>query len=805
MRQLQLAIRNLRRTPAFTVAAALTLALGIGLATAVFTVAHTLLVRELPVRDQDRLVVLWGRTPDGRFDHYPVSLGAGRELLQSSRTLAGAAFVAYEGAWPTPIVEGDRLTRLRRALVSGEFFEVLGARPLLGRTLTPEDDRTGAAPVLVLSYGAWQRHFGGDPQVLGRSIVLHETGVAHTIVGVMPPGLDYPRQTDMWAALVPVRGEFGPNAALATVDVVGRLTTGATPEHARGELEAFFERADSPVWQRDLQGAAHTLPTLVLGDTRPAVIAFAAAAALLLVITCVNVATLLVARGMARRREIAVRTALGATRRRLMAHLLTESAVLAVAGGALGIFVAWASVRGFVAIAPAGTPRLDEIAIDGTAVLGAIGVTTLAMLLFALAPAMTSSQMAPHDVLRADPRQSASRRSRLTTEALVALQMALALVVLSAAALVTTSLVRLERADLSFEPTRLLVAELSLRADQYESTASQVAMLDALVERIVTLPGVEGASPVVAAPFAGSGGWDGRPASDGQSRQEAAVNPMLNMEVVGPDYFATMGIPVLLGRAFTAQDREGQPAVVVISESAARYYWPGENPIGQRLRMGGNLEQAMTVVGIVPETRYRDLRTPRSSIYFPLHQSFFPFAPNTLVIRTTVSPETIVPALRNLVRETASGVDVANAAPFARHLDGPLSQPRLNAMLLAMFAAAAAVLAAIGLFGVMATMVRQRTRELGVRMALGATARDLRSMLLRRGLLIATAGTAMGLAGALAANQLLAAMLYEVSPTDPGTLAAVAAVLLGVAIVASLLPARAIGRIDPVVVLRAEG
>jgi len=308
----------------------------------------------------------------------------------------------------------------------------------------------------------------------------------------------------------------------------------------------------------------------------------------------------------------------------------------------------------------------------------------------------------------------------------------------------------------------------------------------------------------VAVPFAGSAAWDGRPAVEGQSQEESAANPMLNMDVVAPDYFETLGIPVLRGRGFTEADRADAPSVVVISQSAARHYWPGQDPIGKRLRMGADLERTVTVIGVVPDTRYRDLREARPSVYFPLRQSFFPFAPMALAIRTSGPPDEQVPAIRRVIRETEPGVALTSAASFETFLEGPLAQPRLNALLLAVFAGAAVVLAGVGLFGAMATMVRQRTRELGVRMALGANAGDLRRMVMGRGLTIAAIGSALGLIGALLANRLLLGLLYDVTPTDLATLTAVTGFLIVVAAVATLIPARTSTRIDPVVALRAE-
>src|SRR6266550_931168 len=791
------ALRSLTRTPGFALTAILTLALGIGLATAVFTVADALLLRRLPVRDQDRLIVLWGQAPDRRFD-YPLGLDEAREFARRTRSLAQVAFFGYEGAWPRPIRDGERISRLRGALVSGEFFDVLGAQPVLGRALHAADDLVGAAPVVVLSHGIWQRQFGGDAKVLGRQIVTYGTGVAYTIVGVMPQGLDYPRGADMWAPLVPARTRPGTDSTVADVEVIGRLRPGATAAHARADLTAFYGRPEGSPWNRDMRGVVHTLPRLVLGETQPALIAFAAAAGLLLLITCINVANLLLVRGLARVREIAVRSALGAGRGQVIAQLLTENALLAVVGGVLGIAVAAGAVQVFVAFAPAGLPRLDEIHLNVTALAGAVGITGVAMLLFGLAPAVMTSRVEIERVLRSGTRQSASRRSRLGTEGLVAGQVALALLVLSAAGLVARSLIKLERAELSFQPSHLLIGDLALRYDQFDSPAKQQALLERLLPRVRAIPGVRAVSPVVAAPFAGPGGWDGKFAAEGQSTEQAAANPMLNMEVVTPDYFATLGIAVRRGRVFTDADREGAQPVVVISESVARLYWGTDDPIGKRLRIGEHLERTVTVVGVVPDTRYRELREARPSVYFPLRQPFFPFEPVTLAIRTTGPPAELVPTIRRVIGEAEPGVALASAAPFGTYLEEPLAQQRLNALLLAVFAGSAVALAAVGLFGVMMTMVRQRTRELGVRMAMGATARDLRRMVMRRGLLIAGVGSVLGLLGALLANRLLVTLLYGVTPTDLVTMTAVTGLLLGVALLASLVPARATARIDAV-------
>jgi predicted permease len=767
----------------------------------VFTVADALLLRPLPVRDQDRVAVLWGQKPERDFA-YPLGFDDAREFARRTRLLERVATFASWGAAPLPIRDADQISRLRRALVSGEFFDVLGVRPVLGRALQASDDVYGAAPVMVLSYAAWQQRFGGDVHVLGRQLVMYEDGMPYTIVGVMPQGLDYPRGSDVWttvaAAIPPKALQF------VSLHLIGRLAPRATVADARAELTAFFGRAEASPWGRDLRGVVQTLPRLVLGDVRPALFVFAAASALLLLITCINVASLLLVRGVGRFREIAVRSALGAGRGRLIIQLLIENGILAVVGGALGIVVAAAALRGFVAFAPAGVPRLDEIHLNAIALAGAVGIAGVAMLLFGLAPAVMTSRVELQRALRSDTRQNGSRRSRLATEALVAGQLALALIVLSAAGLIAKSLVKLEGAELSLEPSRLLIGELAVRYDQHDDAAKQRALLERLLPQLRAIPGVRGVSPVVAVPFAGSAAWDGRPAAEGQSVEESAANPMLNLDVVAPDYFETLGIPLVRGRGFTDADREGAPAVVVVSQSAARHYWLRQDPIGKRLRMGADFERTVTVIGVVPDTRYRDLREARPSVYFPLRQSFFPFAPLALAIRTSGPPDEQVSAIRRVISETEPSVALTSAASFETFLDGPLAQPRLNALLLAVFAGAAVLLAAVGLFGAMATMVRQRTRELGVRMALGASAGDLRRMVMGRGLTIAAIGSALGLIGALLANRLLQGLLYDVTPTDLATLTAVTAFLNVVAAVATLIPARTSTRIDPVVALRAE-
>jgi predicted permease len=781
----------------------LTLALGIGVSTAVFTVANTMLVQRLPVRDQDRIVAMWGATGDGSFANFPLRVDEVREFARATNALESIAFHGYEGSAASAFRDNGRTYRISRSLVSGNFFDVLGVQPVIGRVLRDEDDVAGATSVGVISHRLWQQRFGGDTSVLDASIVMHETGRSIAIVGVMPRGLDYPRGTDLWVPFVATATDNAEPLRLtsAAASLVGRLRSGASGRDAAAELTAFYRRPGANALSSNVHAIVTPLPDRILGDTRLALIVVFATASLLLLVTCVNVANIMLVRGIARVRETAVRLALGASRTRVIARVFCESAVVAVFGAALGTAIAVASLNAFVALAPASFPRLDAISPDTSTWLIAIGVTGLATVLFATLPAVMSSRLDLTRALRAGSRDGGrGKQLAILTEMLVGGQVALAVVMLSFAGLVGRSFVRMGEVDLAFSPEDVLVVELS-SSGRAEERSAAIATVERLSESVAAIDGVVAATPTMGVPLSPESGVLARIGPPGQTPSEIADNPVVNLEVVAPDYFDALGIEVIRGRAFSEDDRAGTPPVVVVSESAARYHWPNQNPIGKTF---AGRADPLTVVGVVADTRYRNFLDARSSVYLPLRQTPFPMMPSTLLVRTKVATGTIVPALSKAIAEVDPRIEVAAVTPLAGLLSVPLAQPRLNAILLAAFALTAITLATIGLFGVVARAVQQRIREFGIRMALGATVSSIARLVVGRAMLIAAVGALGGLAIAAASGRLMASMLYEVSPTDPATLLAVAAGVLLTTAIASFVPALSGTTAEPAALLRGD-
>jgi len=806
-RDLGHAIRTLRHSPGFTTAAVLILAIAIGMGSAVFTVFDAVLRRPLPVTDQDRIVSVWPTT-DRASGVLPLMFDQFERYREQSSTLVDVAAITDYGSWPWAMRDGERTLPLRESLVTGNLFRVLGVSPVLGRLLRPEDDIFGAEPVMVLSYGLWQSTFGGDPSVIGRRLVHHGRNTALTVVGVAPPGLEFPAHTDFWTPIVPATTPTDGDAPRAYVRPVGRLGAGVLPTATGEELAAFMERevdAGTSEAGRFMTGVTvQPFAQLVVGDVRPALLVLTAAVALLVLIACTNIGNLLLVRASVRGREIALRRALGASYRDIVRQLLVESAVLGACGGLLGLFLAEAFRRGIVAFAPAELPRLDLIRLGGAPFLATAAITLAAVALFGVAPALWSARgnlaALTRGGARAGNETPAGRRTRQT---LVAWQVALAIMVLAAAGLLGRSLAKLERLDLGFAAEQLSIVEISWSWREYDSPEKIAAFYDQLIPRLERIHGIDAVTPLLLGPFSGSGGFDTRLEAEGQPPRADSDNPFVNMEVGGPGYFRTFGLPILRGRGFTDADRANSPKVVVVSDAVARRFWPGEDPIGKRLIWGtqDGEREAWTVVGMVGETRYRDLRSPTPTLYFSYRQLY---AQTMIGIRSTTGLGAVLPQVRTAVRETAPGVVVWKAETMNQLLGRPLAQPRLSALLLAVFGVTALLLAAIGIYGVMSFTVRQRRRELGIRAALGATGGALRTLVLRQAFIVVATGVCIGTAGSLAGSRFLRVLLYDTSPNDPLAFGSACLVLFGVALAATYLPARAATRVDPMRVLREE-
>jgi putative ABC transport system permease protein len=704
--------------------------------------------------------------------------------------------------------DGDRVLSPNTAVVSGNFFSVLGVRPAVGRILTEADDVAGGNAIAI-SYSLWRRAFGGDSSVVGRVIHGAGSGNAFRIVGVMPRGFAFPGRADVWVPTLTVMPGAAANEGQWPYNVVGRMGAGVTPEQVRAELAGYLARkAYVPGEPRDVRASVRSIESLIVGDVKPTLLALAGAVALLLGLANVNVANLFLVRGIARRREFAVRAAIGAGGWRIGRLVVTEAVLLSTLGGMAGVALAAWLLQLLVALAPAELPRVDDIRL-GVAVLVAAGAMVVASALgFSLWPAIAVSRERDlHNALRSGARTGAtdvaSRRGR---SFLVVAQVALAIVVLVGAGLLGRTLSALQHLDMGFASDELSTVELSLPESITSSRPRLTAFYDAIAERLSGMPGMSAATVVLVPPFSGRNGWDAFYTAEGQMAVDAAANPALDLQAVLPSYFSTMGIQIRQGRGITAADRDENPRVAVVGRSLAERAWPGQDPIGKRFKFGHADAPTpwTTVVGVVDDVRYRELTHPRPVVYVAWAQQLQMPPLSFVVARGTTGHVLAARDVSRLVREIEPNVLVTGVGTIRQHLATSLARPRFEAVVLGALAAVALVLAAVGVYGVIAALVRQRTQEIGVRLALGARISDVRFLVLRSGLALASAGVAAGLAASAAATRLLGAELYGVSPTDPATMAAASLSLLAVAALACWLPARAAMRVDPLVALRAE-
>jgi putative ABC transport system permease protein len=805
LQDLRYGTRMMLKTPVFTFIAVITLALGIGANTAIFSVVNAVLLRQLPFENSERLMMLWGQNAGVNADKIPLSY---LNFTDYKKHAQAFEYVAAYKTTETGLTSIDsEAESLRGSLVSADLFPLLGVRPALGRVFSPEEDQPSSAPVVVLSDSLWQRRFASDPQIVGRQVTLGDRST--TVLGVMPPGFEFPVEEDKSEYWMPVASDPGGAQLLSDrrskfLMVIARLKPVARLEQAGAEMEVIARRLEAQYPDANTGWRVRLVPLQedVVGSIRPALLILLGAVALVLLIACANVANLLLARAGARGREMAIRHALGAGRARIVRQLLTESLLLSLIGGALGLLLAKWLVDLIVAAGPANLPRLTDVNLDASVLGFTLAVSILTGIVFGLAPALQASGTALIESLKAGGRGSTAgaRRYRLRG-LLVVSEVALSLVLLTGAGLLIKSFVRLLQTDPGYETERVLTTRLTLSKTKYPEPDQQAAVYQQLLRRVGALPGVEAVGAASLLPLGGRDSYnvfriEGRaPFAPGQE-------PTVRNQVVSPDYFNAMSIPLRQGRVFTEQDAKDSPQVLIVNEAFARRYLMGEDPLGKRLLIGD--EAPREIIGIVRDVRHRGLdEETHPECYVSYLQA--PRRNLHLVVRTASSdPAKSATAVRSAIKEADKDQLIGEITTMDTLLARSVAPRRFNMLLLGSFALTALVLAGVGVYGVMSYSVTQHTHEIGIRIALGATRKDVLRLMVGQGMALAFVGVGVGLVGAFVVTRVMESMLYGVGASDPSVFAAVSVLLTVTALVACYLPARRATEIDPMIALRHE-
>ena len=795
------ALRRLVKAPAFTIVAVATLALGVGANSAIFSVVDGVLLKPLPYPEPQRLVGVY-QISEG---HRVVMSGPNfTDIARSATTLESVAAVSTGRAILTG--QGEP-TRLPIAEVSASLFDVLRVRPQIGRAFTATENIPGSTHVVILSHALWHERFGSDAGVVGKRILLD--GVPKEVVGVMPAGFSYPAGRDAWMPLEYDANFLTKERSNWSLDVIARLKPNVTAQQSAAEVETLGRQLARQYPDDNSEIGMSTYPLLesMVGDVRRAVLVLLGAVGFVLLIACTNVANLLLARAAARGSEMAVRTALGANRPRLVRQLLTESVILSLIGAGVGLLLAVWGVDLLVQLKPAGIPRLDNVRVDGTVIVFTLVTAIVTGLLFGLVPAYSATRGLSETLKESGRGAVSGRGGQRLRGVLVVAELALAVMLLAGAGLLLRSFIKLEAVDPGFKIDRALTFDLSLPETRYKDDAQLLAFFDQLLPRLRALPGARHASAVLGLPLSGldliiSFQVKGRPPLP-MSQQ-----PAMQVRVATPDYFSAIGIPLKRGRLFTDNDTLRTPQVVLITESAARQFFPNEDPIGKTITLGwghgpGTARAGGQVVGIIGDIKDAGLDEPNPpQLYLPLRQ--WPVHSMSVVVNSSVPPLSLADAARAAVYAVDGNLPVSNVRALDAVVARSISQQRFYMLLLTIFAAIALVLAGVGIFGVLSYAVSQRTREIGIRMALGAPGRSVIHLVVRQAMVLVACGVGAGLLLGLLLSQTMTRMLFDVAPTDPATFTTVAAVLAAVALLASYLPARRATRVDPIVALRAE-
>ena len=805
LQDIRYAARKLARTPGFTVIAAFTLALAIGATTAIFSVIDTVLLKPLPFRDPSSVVRVTNMKNGSRMVSSVPDFIDFRAQAKSFSALAGFANEAMN------VTGGSEPERVSAARVSANFWSLLGVTPALGRAFALNEDLPTAGRVVVLSDGLWQRRFGADSRIVGKSISLD--GNTYTVVGVASPGFSYPDRPDAWVPLVFGPDDLNPESRGAHwMGVIGRLAPNVTKDQAQAEMVALTRRLEQlyPDANTGLTAAVIPLQEYMVGDVRPALYVMLGAVAFVLLIACANVANLLLVRAASRESEMAVRTALGAGSWRIVRQLVTESVLLAVVGGLGGTLLALWGVDLLLAAAPQGVPRLEEVSVNGTVLLFTAVVTLLTGVLFGVLPAVHAARANVTGMLKDGMRGSsggvASRRAR---NSLVMAEMALAVVLLVGAGLLIRSFSKLVAVDPGFRSERVVTFNIAAPDTKYGQYAQRRALVTGVVERMTRVPGVQGSAIVTGLPL---NNMMMRTSAHivGTPRPKPSERKTTDVAMVTPGYFSTMGIPIVAGRDFTDRDGSGAQVVSIVNQEFVRRYFPNENPIGKRIELGweqdtaatgGNMTLGGEIVGVVGNVKRRGLS---QEIYPETYASYMQptWAAFSVVVRSTADPSSVMAAIRAQMRELDRDLPVSELRQLSELVSASVSRPRFYTTLLGVFASIALILAAVGIYGVISYAVSLRTRELGIRIALGATGRQVSRLVLRQGVALALAGVVVGGVGALWLTRLLSKLVFGVTTSDPMTFVGVAALLTGIAAIACYIPARRAARVDPLLAMR---
>ncbi len=795
-------LRMLVKNPVMTFAAIVTMALGIGANCAIFTLVDSVLLRPLPYGDPDRLVMVWENNLKRGRDRNVVSVANFFDWREQSESFEEmAAFANYDVTYQS----GSEPERIPAGLATDAFFSTLGTKPLAGRLFLPEDFEPASPDVVVVSHRFWQSRFGGDPELMGETLNLESR--AYTVIGVLPPRFQFAvRSTDVWRPWL-FDEEDRANRRSHYLKVLARLKRGTEMSQAQAEMDGIAGRLaqEHPEWMKGWGVTVVPLHEEVVGKIRPALLVLLAAVALVLLIACANVANLLLSKATAREKEVALRISLGADRLRLIRQLLTESSLLSVLGGIAGVVTAYWGVRTLLALTPFEFPRVDEIAFDQRIFGFALLLSLLTGIVFGIAPALRASRTDLCQSLKeGGARACGGTRDRLRA-ALVVTEVALSVVLLVGAGLLIHSFWRLLQVDPGFNTKSALTVSLELPASKYPEIHQHNAFFQELIERFQVLPGVDSVGAV--SDFAMSGPATTRSfVVEGRPRPDAEGRIALPFRIITADYFRAMGIPLLKGRVFTRSDDADAPLVLIINQSMARLFWPDEDPLGQRIQFQWPDGPLYEVIGVVGDTKYLGLDEPTSgAMYVPFQQKTWVWARYmTYVLRTEADPHLLSAVVREEVRILDADLPILAMRTVEEQVSRSLANRRFSLLLLGLFAAVALALAAVGVYGVIAYAVTQRTREIGLRMALGARRRNIVGTLLQQGMLLVAVGSAVGLVGALALSRSIETLIFEVDSTDPWTYLGVVLVISTVALVATLIPAFRASRVDPMVALRYE-